>query len=271
MKWHTVSEVAELSGVSVRTLHHYHEIGLLTPALVGENRYRYYGQDELLRLQQILFYREFGISLAEIAAYLDRPDFDHVKALREHRARLAGVAERNRQLIETIDRTIDALTGDNAMKHDDLYKGFSPEKQAEYTDWLVAELGESAAERIETSNAHYAAMPDDAKTEAMQTLANLEAALAGSMERGVPADADVLDTLVAHHRDWVAAMWGRACPPEAYAGLAEMYRSHPDFRARYETIAPGFTDYLVAAMKAHIGGDWMPDGKGPACGPDRHS
>ena len=248
---YTVKDVATLSGVSVRTLHHYHDIGLLKPALVGENRYRYYGERELLRLQQILFYREIGVPLGDIGAFLDRPDFDHVTALKEHRTRLEGDAKRTRQLIETIDRTIDTLTGARDMNHADLYKGFSPERQKAYEDWLVAEHGPDMAEHIETSKKHLAGKSKAEMDAAMAELAELETALAGTMADGVRPESTELDDLLVRHRAWVASMWGRDCPPEAYAGLADMYLSHPDFRARYETIAGGFTEHLAAAMKSH--------------------
>lgn len=251
MKNYTVKEVAKLSGASVRTLHHYHEIGLLRPAFVGENRYRYYGEDELLRLQQILFYRELGIPLAEIAALLDDPDFDAVTALRQHRTRLEGEARRYRQLIRTIDRTIGRLTGDRAMKNAELYQGFSAEKQADYEDWLVAECDGDMRVQIEKSKQHLAGMSEPERQEAMAELAELEADLADGLKQGIASDSEALDPLLARHRAWVASMWGRDCTPEAYVGLAELYSSHPDFRARYETIAAGFTAYLTAAMKAH--------------------
>ena len=171
MTHYTVKQVARLSGVSVRTLHHYHDLGLLTPALIGENRYRYYGERELLRLQQILFYREFGISLQEIAAFLDRPGFDHVAALEQHRARLQAETERTRQLIRTIDRTIAQLKGAGAMKHADLYKGFSAEKQAEYEDWLTDSYGDGMDEKIEATRAHLKNWSDRDHAEAMAELA----------------------------------------------------------------------------------------------------
>ena len=88
MKKLTVKQVSRISGVSVRALHHYDEIGLLKPASVGENRYRYYGEEELLRLQQILIHRELGIPLGGIAAILDAPGFDRLKALKSQRERL---------------------------------------------------------------------------------------------------------------------------------------------------------------------------------------
>ncbi len=251
MKRYTVKEVAKLSGVSVRTLHHYHEIGLLEPACVGENRYRYYGEDELLRLQQILFYREFGIPLMEIAALLDEPGFDTVAALRQHRSRLEREAQRHRQLIRTIDRTIDRLTGDLTMKNAELYFGFSSEKQADYEDWMVARHGGDMRERIEKSKQRLAGMSEAERRETMAELADLEADLADCLRRGVASDSEALDPLLARHHAWVASMWGRDCTPEAYAGLADLYSSHPDFRARYETIAVGFAAYLTAAMKAH--------------------
>src|SRR6478752_2805719 len=132
MGTYTVKQLARLSGVSVRTLHHYDEIGLLKPSFIGENRYRYYGREELLRLQDILFHRELGVPLHEIALLLDATGRDRLTILREHRARLAERVERSRQLLTTIDRTIAELSGDGTMDDKELYQGFSPEKQAEH-------------------------------------------------------------------------------------------------------------------------------------------
>lgn len=247
----TVKQVAKLANVSVRTLHHYDSIGLLKPAQVGENRYRYYGEAELLRLQQIMFYREFGVPLARIADYLDKPDFDHVAALRTHRRQLEGEVDRYRRLIETIDRTITRLTGEHAMANGDLYKGFSPEKQKDYEDWLVDRHGADMQERIDATKEHLAGQSDEAQKKRMAELAELEGALAAQMREGTPATSAVLDKLLDCHRAWVASMWGRPCPPEAYAGLADLYLSHPDFVARYEAIAENFADYLTRAMKAY--------------------
>jgi len=102
----TVRQVAKAAGISVRTLHHYDAIDLLKPGHVGANGYRYYGREELLRLQQILFYRELGLPLAGIAAVLDDPAFDPLAALREHRTALDARIGHYRTLIRTIDRTI---------------------------------------------------------------------------------------------------------------------------------------------------------------------
>ncbi|WP_420349201.1 MerR family transcriptional regulator [Pelagibius sp.] len=251
MRKYTVKEVARLAGVSVRTLHHYHDIGLLTPALIGENRYRYYGEAELLRLQQILFYKEFGLPLAEIAELLDRPGFDHLIALEEHRKKLVLAAERYRQLITTVDRTIAKLKGDRAMKAEELYLGFPPERQRAYEKWLAEHYGDEMAETIAVSRKRFQAKPEPEKAAAMAELAGVEADLVKRLEHGISPESQVLDPLLARHRDWIAAMWGRPCTPEAYASLAELYQSHPDFMKRYEALAEGFTAYLSAAMKAY--------------------
>ena len=133
----TVKQLARLSGVSIRTLHHYDEIGLLKPAFTGENRYRYYGREELLRLQDILFHRELGVPLQEIGKLLDLQGRDRAAMLAEHREWLDQRIKRSRQLLRTIDRTIAELNGEGPMDDKDIYKGFAPEKQAEYEDWLV--------------------------------------------------------------------------------------------------------------------------------------
>ena len=250
MKTYTVAQLAKLAGISVRALHHYDEIGLLKPAHIGQNRYRYYEPEELLRLQQILIHRELGIPLGEIGAILDAPGFDRLEALTEQREKLAAEAKRYAQLVRTIDRTIEKLKGDRAMKDADLYKGVSPEKQAEYEKWLIARYGGDMSERIAQSKKSYAAMSTAEKQAAGEEIQAVEEGLAEAMRLGVAADSPELDPLHARQRDWVSLMWGKPCPPEAFAGLADLHLSHPDFVTRYETIAAGFSDWHAAAMKA---------------------
>lgn len=250
MKMLTVRQVAKISGVSVRALHHYDQIGLLKPAQVGRNRYRYYGRDELLRLQQILIHRELGIPLAEIAAILDAPGFDQLEALARQRARLEAEAKRYAQLVRTIDRTIASLKGDRAMRNADLYKGISPEVQAEYERWLVDKYGGDMPQRIEVSRRKYEQLSAAEKQQLQDDLQAIEADWVAAMERGVPAESEALDPLLRRFRDWVAFMWNRPCPPEAFAGLADLHLSHPDFVKRFETLGTGFSDYHAAAMKA---------------------
>lgn len=122
---YTVKKVSAMSGVSVRTLHFYDELGLLKPAYVGENGYRFYKEEQLLVLQQILFYRELGMELKQIKEILGNKDFDTVSALESHRKVLEEGLGRTRKLLETVDKTIEHLKGRRKMKSEEMFAGFT--------------------------------------------------------------------------------------------------------------------------------------------------
>jgi DNA-binding transcriptional MerR regulator len=250
MKLYTVKEVAKLSGVTVRTLHHYDQVGLLKPAQVGENGYRYYGREELLRLQQILFHRELELPLEAIADVLGRPDFDRLEALRRHRKTLSQKASRYRRLIQTLDRTLAALEGDTQMKDEDLYQGFAPEKQAEYEAQLIDRFGEQARASIDASKAALKTWSKADWERSGREYAEVEASMGKALADGLPADSETVQALIRRHHAWIALMWNRRPSREAYAGLGQMYVDHPDFRARYEAVQPGLAEYLAGAMRS---------------------
>jgi DNA-binding transcriptional MerR regulator len=257
MPMHTVKQLARISGVSVRTLHYYDEIGLLRPAQVGANGYRYYGPDEQLRLQQILLHRELGLPLDAIAAVLDSSERSRVERLREHRAQLVRRTDHYRELITTLDRTIADLEGEKPMNARNLYRGFSLEKQAEYEEWIVKRYStdeqsrENLRKGFDHTRKHVARFSAEDIAARTRLLAELEAALAEHCRRRTPVEDAALQPLLARHREWVSGMWGKPCSPGSYAGLADLYESHPDFRARYEQLAAGLADYLPAAMRAY--------------------
>ncbi len=251
MSTYTVKQLASLSGVSVRTLHHYDEIGLLRPAFIGENRYRYYTREELLRLQDIMFHRELGVPLKDIAALLDAEGRDRVKILNAHREELAERLERNRQLLRTIDRTIAELTGDDTMQDKELYEGFDPKKQAEYEDWMVDRFGGDMRERIEESKVKLASLGKEGMQARIAEGGEIASRIAKEFKAGVAADDPANDLLIAEHHAWIAKMWDRACSPEAYAGLADLYLAHPDFKTEFDKNGEGFLDWMTVAMKAY--------------------
>ena len=251
MKDLTVKQLATVSGVTVRTLHHYDEIGLLRPARVGANGYRYYGRPEQLRLQQILFHRELGVPLSAICGLLDLEAVNQISVLRQHREKLETERERYRALIETIDRTIAEMSEEKPMMNADLYKGFSPEKQAGYGAWLIERYGEPMPEGIEHSRKSFARLSQAERAALEKELQEVEQALAGALREGLDPAAAGVGALIDRHRAWVAALWGRPCSALAYSGLADLYLGHPDFVARYENIAKGFAEYLARAMKLH--------------------
>lgn len=122
---YTVKRLASLSGISVRTLHFYDQIDLLKPARYGRNGYRYYEQAQLLMLQQILFYRELGFELRRIKEILSRPRFKKAAALRSHRKVLQQRLLHARNLLETVDKTLNHLQGATPMKDEELFAGFT--------------------------------------------------------------------------------------------------------------------------------------------------
>ena len=122
---YTVKKLSELSGVTVRTLHFYEELGLLKPAYHGSNGYRYYEEKELLQLQQILFFKELGFTLKQIQKVLGKSDFDQLAALHSHRKSLSQEWEKIGQLLKTIDKTINHLQGKKKMKDQEIFDGFN--------------------------------------------------------------------------------------------------------------------------------------------------
>ncbi len=122
---YTVKKLAKLSGLSIRTLRFYDTIGLLKPAYYGDNNYRYYEDEQILLLQQILFYRELGFSLNDIQKIVSSDDFNKIDALISHKQVLAQNLDRTKQLIKTIDQTIAHLRGKITMRDEELFVGFA--------------------------------------------------------------------------------------------------------------------------------------------------
>ena len=197
IKTYSIGEVARASGVSVRMLRHYDEIGLL-PAFVRDNGYRAYGQEDLERLQEILAYRAMEFGLAEIADLMAGED--RLERLRQQRDRLAGKLDGLRDVLETLDEAIDYARKGHVMSIEDLYKPFSAEKQAEYEAWLVETYGEAMAEAIATSKTAVQKIPEGMEGQ-MEKLKELEGALVEAFQAG----AEAADALCEEHRAWVAA------------------------------------------------------------------
>lgn len=246
----TVSEVARFSGVSVRALHHYDEIGLLKPGHVGENGYRYYGRDELLRLQQILFHRELGFPLDQIRQVLDEPGFDRIAALKGHRERLMAEARRYRALVKTLDATLAQFEGETDVNETAMFRGFDPKKQAEHEAWLVERYGDQMQARIDEAKDGMKAWKQSDFDRAQAEVEVIEAEMAQAMAQGLPADGEAVRAIARRLHGWVGRSWNRTPTRDAFCGLAELYESNPGFRERYEGRAKGLTDYLAQAIRS---------------------
>ena len=242
MKAYTVSEVAKMARVSVRTLHHYDHIGLLEPAARSAAGYRLYEEPDLLRLQQILFFKELDLPLSEIRDVLDDPEFDQVEALRNHRRLLRKRAERLDRLLETIDKTIRRLEeGDMTLTDQELYEGFTEEQIERYKRearemYDPALVRESKRRLKKMSRDQWQAVK--AEGEAVTT------GLAALIDRE-PGDPEV-QALIAGHHAWIENFY--PCSAEVYRGLAQGYVEHPEFRAFYEKVRPGLAEFMQTAM-----------------------
>ncbi|MBK1785168.1 MerR family transcriptional regulator [Prauserella cavernicola] len=242
---YSIVQVARIANVTSRALRHYDEIGLLPPAHVGGNGYRYYEDEQLLRLQQILVLRELGLGLDAIRDVLDRQT-DRLAALRVHHEWLT--AERNRfdQLARTVADTIERLEGGMRMNAEQLYRGFARDSERAQT------LAEEAEQRWPGAMESHQRVKgwSDEKWQAVQRAgAEASARLAELMNEGVAADDPrTIEATGAHYR-WVCHFW--TPNQQAYLGLGRLYVDDPRFTANIDAVAPGLAAYLCDAMAAY--------------------
>ena len=243
MKVYTVSKLAKLAGVSVRTLHHYDETGLLKPSFRSGSGYRQYQRADLLRLQQILFYRELEFSLSEIKDILDDPDYDEVQALVNHRHNLEQRIERLTNLLNTLDKTISQYKeGTMVLTDEELYEGFSKEQIERYNKEVDEMYGpgtvEATRERIgKLSKKQWQGVKEEGEA------INLE--IAELMD--LSPEAPEVQKMVKRHHAWINNFWTPNA--ESYKGLGKGYVENPEFREFYDKYKTGLADFLCAAMK----------------------
>jgi DNA-binding transcriptional MerR regulator len=225
---YTVKQLASLAGVSARTLHFYDQTGLLKPESYGENGYRHYGEQSVLRLQQIMFFRELDFSLAEIRQIMDRPGFDIQHALRAHRSLLVERASRLRSLIDTVDKTIQHLKGELKMSDSEMYEGFSEEKQKEYSREARQRYGEDMVQ--ESENRWNRLTPEEKQAKLAETDA-VARAIVEHMAEG-PESPEVQRLIGRMHQ---GINFYYDCTYEIFQGLGHMYNEDPRFKEMYQT------------------------------------
>jgi DNA-binding transcriptional MerR regulator len=240
MEKYSVNKLAKLAGVSVRTLHHYDAIGLLKPGVRTESNYRYYGEEELLRLQQILFYKELDLPLVKIMDILDDPDFDTEAALLSHKKELIKRHERTSELLKTIDKTIIHLKS-KKMKAEELYKGFSKEQAEAYEKEAREKWGDKL---VEESNKRVKKMGKEGLEKLMKEHETINKDLAELMHLD-PSDKKVQE-LVAKHYAFINAFYTPT--REIYLGLADLYVSDERFKQNYDKHKEGLAEFMRKAM-----------------------
>jgi DNA-binding transcriptional MerR regulator len=241
-----VKELSQLSGVTVRTLHFYDEVGLLKPAYHSANGYRVYEEKELLVLQQILFFRELGFELKQIKRILNRSDFDKCAALESHRRVLEKNAQRMRGLIRTIDKTLEHLKGKRRMKDKALFSGFDKAKQAEYEKQLIDRFGEKMRKGIAQSRRR---VKDWTKADWDRSGQEWDAIcrdLVAAMKRRRKADSSEVQQLVARHYEWLKRFW--TPNQESYAGHGEFIVTS-ELRNAYDQYDPGLAEFIANGIQ----------------------
>jgi len=242
MTKYSVKQVSKLAGVSVRTLHHYDKIDLLKPAERAESKYRYYYREDLLRLQQILFYKELGFQLNQIAEILNDDEFDLMNALRFQRIELEKKAGTIQQLIETLDKTIVELKSGTKMKEEEMYAGFSKEETRKIRQEVKEKWGEyelrNSEDRIgKMSKEEWTGVQKQGEKvgEDMSKLLHLDT----TDER--------VQKVVKEHFDWVSHFY--EVSKERYLGLSQLYVQDERFTAFYDKHGKGTAVHLSKGME----------------------
>lgn len=243
----SIVEVARMAGVSSRTLRHYADVGVVAPAYVGSNGYRYYGREELLRLQEALVLRELGLGLDAVRRVLDGTT-DRAAVLAEHRRALLAERDRLTRLADAVGRAIDAREG-RAVDPAELFDGFDPAKQEAYEAELVERYGPQAQERIDESWRRVGRMSKEQAAQVQADLAERDAEYAALLDAGVAPDDPRTQAVTAKHYAWVDQFW--TPDADAFTGLGDLYVDHPGFKARYDAIRPGLAEYVRDAMAVY--------------------
>ncbi|MFB5283623.1 MerR family transcriptional regulator [Peribacillus sp. Hz7] len=249
---YTVNKLAQLSGVSSRTLRYYDQIGLLKPARINSSGYRIYGQKEVDLLQQILFYRELEIRLEEIIEIIHQPAFNQTTALKNHYNNLKKKRARLDKIIATVEMTIASKEGGISMQDKQKFEGFKEKMIEDNEQKYGKEIREKYGdETVDASNAKLRGMSQE-DYQAMAVLGEeILSLLEKAYETGDPAS-DVAQKLAAKHKEWLMYSWPNYSK-EAHAGLAEMYVADERFTAYYDKNVKGGTEFLRDAILIYLG------------------
>jgi DNA-binding transcriptional MerR regulator len=249
MTHYSVKQLSKLAGVSVRTLHHYDRIGLLNPAFRSEKGYRFYKRAELLKLQQILFYKELDFSLKEIGDIINDPSFDLINALEFHKDQLLKRSKRLEKLLTTIEKTISELKNKNkVMKDNEIYKGFSEQEVKSMRNEVTHRWGKDKL--LEAEN-RIRNMGEQGWEDTKQKGEEITQLLADLMDFS-PSDIKVQEAIDLHHR-FINQFFDVTI--ESYRGLGKLYVEDERFNSHYEKYRSNLASFIQAAINIYCGND----------------
>ena len=242
-----VGEVAVLAGVTVRTLHHYDRIGLLSPSQRSAAGYRQYAPADLDRLHQVLLYRELGFSLEDVAALL-ADDADPAAHLRRQHALLRDRLARTQLMVAAVEKEMEARHMGISLTPEERFEVFGEHDPAQYDAEVSQRWGETEA--YAQSKRRTAAYTKDDWLRIKAEGADVEARFAAALRSGVPADSEHAMDIAEEHRQQIHRNF-YDCPPEMHAGLGRMYIEDERFTAHYEERAAGLAQYVSDAVQAN--------------------
>lgn len=249
---YTVQKLGKLAGVSTRTLRYYDEIGILKPARINSSGYRIYGQREVDRLQQILFYRELGVSLENIKEIVTSPSFDGASALKEHREKLLEKRTQLDVLIANVDKTIGRIEGRISMTDKEKFEGFKQkmidDNETKYGKEIREKYGDDV---VNKSNEKVKNMTQEEHEEITRLAEQVIKTLAEAFKNGDPAS-PLAQKAADLHKKWLTYYWTEYSK-EAHAGLAQMYVDDERFKAYYDKEQPGTAEFLRDAIWIYTG------------------
>lgn len=238
---YTIKEIADLAGVSTRTIRYYDEIDLLSPAETRDNGYRYYDQDSLLMLQQIMFLRELDVPLKEIHLILNQSGFNLLSGLEKHRIALQARAARLSRLIETVNQTIAMLQGESIMSDKDYFEGFDEtqyEEEAKQRWGHTSQYAESQKKWSSYSNEQKEAIKFEGGEITMRMVGN---------DPGLSPDDPAVQAAVGDYYAYLNKYF-YTCEVEFIRNLADMWVQDPRFAINYERIREGGAEFVRQAV-----------------------
>jgi DNA-binding transcriptional MerR regulator len=239
---YTVNQLAKLANISVRTLHYYDEIGLLKPAHTKTNGYRYYGEAELIKLQQILFFKELEFALTDIQQMLNSGDFDELQALQDQRRLLELKMARTQKLIDSIDTTIKHKKGGQHMDTTEIFASFDDAEFTQYQQEAKQRWGNTEAYQKSVANAakltkvEYQNLKEQGKAFTQK--------LADTMDKG--ATSPEFQELINQHYQSIGQFF--ECSLEMYRQISEGYITDARFAKYYDDFKPGLAKAVHAAI-----------------------
>ena len=239
-----VKEIADMAGVSVRTLHHYDKIGLLKPNEVNESGYRFYTLESLEKLQQILFFKELDFNLHEIKEMIEKSDFDRKEALKDQKKLLEKKLERLKKIINTVDNTIKYIEVEIKMNEKEMFKGFNEEEIESFKEEVKNKYGSTEAYKESVKKTSKYSKKDWEEINA--DMNSIFSDIADNMDLGV--ESKEVQELIEKWRNHINK-YHYNCTKEILGSLGQMYVYDERFKNNIDRIKEGLAEFLSKAIE----------------------